>query len=67
MNPLTEEMEAAYQQFLAKRNLTPGAEDPFAGLLVKMAFLDGYVAGHEAAHQYWSAKVDKMVQGICIA
>jgi hypothetical protein len=65
MNPLTEEMEAAYQQFLAKRNLI--AEDPFADLLVKMAFLDGYVAGHEAAHQYWSAKVDKMVQGLCIA
>jgi hypothetical protein len=59
MNPLTD-MELAYQKFLAKHNLMPD-------LNVKVAFLAGYAAGHECAHQYWSEQVDKMVQGICIA
>jgi hypothetical protein len=59
MNPLTD-MEMAYQQFLAKHNLMPD-------LAVKVAFLAGYAAGHEAAHQYWLLQVDKMVQGLCIA
>jgi len=59
MHPLTD-MELAYQQFLAKHNLMPD-------LAVKVAFLAGYSAGHEAAHQYWLLKVDEMVKGLCIA
>jgi hypothetical protein len=34
---------------------------------MKIAFLAGFSAGHECAHQYWSVQVDKMVQGLCIA
>jgi hypothetical protein len=59
MNPLTD-MEMAYQQFLAKHDLMPD-------LNMKIAFLAGYAAGHEFAHQYWSVAVDELVQGICIA
>jgi hypothetical protein len=59
MNPLTD-MEMAYQQFLAKHNLMPD-------LNVKMAFLAGYAEGHEASDRSWSAKVNKVFRGLCIA
>jgi hypothetical protein len=52
------ELEVAYQLFLVRNNLNPDID-------MKIAFIEGYADGVEAANDIWSRRVEKMIKGIC--